>query len=336
MLRLAAALLLLAPPAFAAGAGTTAANFLKIGVGARPVAMGEAYTALADDAHAVHYNPAGLAVLERQEVTMMHNKYLEGIHEQFAAYAYPHWKYGTFAGAITMLNVTPFDAYTPLDQPDGKVSATDLAVAGAWARQLPLLEKVSVGVSGKFINSRLASYTASAGALDAGILWREAPDDGWTLGFAIRNIGSPMTFVAESFHLPLSAHAGIGYRGGVPGWDDASYTVLAEGVGRRDGDPYGAAGFEFRPVDAFSLRAGYLGRADTGLGLSGGIGFTSLEKGFVADWFPELSLDYAFVEFGRLSYTHRVSVSFRFGVPKDEKREGATRKPPKFHHLIRY
>lgn len=336
MAALAAAALLLALPAAAAGPGTTAANFLRLGVGARPVAMGEAYVALADDAHAVHYNPAGLAVLERQEVTVMHNKYLDGVHEQYGAYAYPHWKYGTFAGAFTMLNVTPFEAYTPLDQPDGKVSATDIAVAGAWARQLPLLERVSVGVSGKFINSRLATYSASAGALDAGILWREQPDDGWTAGFAIRNLGSPMTFISESFHLPLSAHAGLGYRGGVPGWDDASYTVMLEGSGRRDGDPYASAGFEFRPVDAFSLRAGYLSRADTGIGLSGGIGFTSLEKGFVADWFPELSLDYAFVEFGRLSYTHRISVSFRFGVPKDEKREGATRKPPKFHHLIRY
>lgn len=336
MAPLAAAALLLALPASAAGPGTTAANFLKVGVGARPVALGEAYTALAEDVHAVHYNPAGLAVLERQEASFMYNKFFDGVSHQYGAYAYPHWKYGTFASAITMLTVQPFEAYTALDQPDGKVGASDLAVAAAWARDAPWFERVSVGVSGKFIHSRLASYDAQAGALDAGLLWRQADNDGWSLGFAVRNLGTPMTFIAESFHLPLSAHAGLGYRGGVPSWDDASYTLLLEAVGSRDRDPFGAAGFEFRPVDEFALRAGWRQNLDSGIGLSGGIGFRSLEKGFVADWFPELSLDYAFVDFGRLDHTHRVSVSFRFGVPKDEKREGATRKPPRFHHLIRY
>lgn len=335
MLRWAAAVLLLSVPA-SAGPGNTAANFLRVGVGARPVAMGEAYTALADDTHAVYYNPAGLAHLERQEVTMMHNKFFEGVHQQYAAYAYPHWKYGTFATALTMLSVQPFDAYTPQDQPDGRVTAQDLAVSVAWSREVPKLTGLSIGVAGKFINSRLATYNAQAGALDGGVLWRQSETDGLSLGFAVRNLGTPMTFIAEEFHLPVSAHAGAAYRAGVPLWDDASYTYVLEAVGARDRDPYVATGVEFRPVDEFAIRAGWRLNQDTGLGLSAGIGFRSLEKGFVADWFPELALDYAFVDHGRLENTHRVSVSFRFGVPKDEKREGATRKPPRFHHLIRY
>ena len=55
--------LLLSPPvsAFAAGPGTSAATFLKLGFGARPLGLGEAYVAVADDAAALHYNPAGLA-----------------------------------------------------------------------------------------------------------------------------------------------------------------------------------------------------------------------------------------------------------------------------------
>lgn len=332
----AAAALWLALPASAGSPGNTAANFLRVGVGARPVAMGEAYAALADDAHAVYYNPAGLAVLERQEVTLMHNKFFEGVSQQYGAYAYPHWKYGTFAAGFTLLTVEPFDAYTANDQPDGRVDAQDLAVSGAWARDVPGLKGLSIGVAGKIINSRLHTYSAQAGALDAGLLWRQDPHDGVSLAFAIRNLGTPMTFISEEFHLPVSAHAGLGYRAGVPMWDDASYTVVLEAVGGRDRDPYGAFGFEFRPVDEFALRAGWRQNQDSGIGVAGGIGFRSLEKGFVADWFPELSLDYAFVDYGRLEHTHRVSVSFRFGVPKDEKREGATRTPSRFHHLIRY
>ena len=48
---------------YAGGKGTKACNFLTIGIGARAVGMGEAYTALADDADATAWNPAGLALL---------------------------------------------------------------------------------------------------------------------------------------------------------------------------------------------------------------------------------------------------------------------------------
>lgn len=336
MRSLAAALLLCSAPA-AAAPGTTAANFLKVGVGARPVALGETYTALSDDAHAIYYNPAGLAFLQRQEVATMHNKYFEGVHQQFAAYAYPHWKLGTYAAAFSMLTVTPFDAYTANDQPDGKVSARDMALHLAYARTVPFADRVAFGASGKFIHSKLASYSAASFALDGGLLWRQSEDDGWSAGVALRNVGAPMKFIDESFHLPLSGHVGLAYSGGAaPLWDDASWTLVLEGVGPRDRDPFGSLGFEFRPVDAFSLRAGWRQSQDAGIGIAGGIGFTSLEKGFVADWFPELTLDYAFVDHGRLEQTHRVSVTFRFGVPKEEKREGATRRAPRFHHLIRY
>ena len=53
-------LLLLSLNAEAATLNSGAA-FLKIGTGARPEAMGGAYTALADDVSALHYNPAGLS-----------------------------------------------------------------------------------------------------------------------------------------------------------------------------------------------------------------------------------------------------------------------------------
>ncbi|MDE2291861.1 MAG: hypothetical protein KGL53_07240, partial [Elusimicrobia bacterium] len=56
-----AAAVLSSTPVFAAGPGTSAATFLTLGFGARPLALGESFVAVADDVSALYYNPAGLA-----------------------------------------------------------------------------------------------------------------------------------------------------------------------------------------------------------------------------------------------------------------------------------
>ncbi|MBN1638193.1 MAG: UPF0164 family protein, partial [Ignavibacteriales bacterium] len=57
--------------------GTTAANFLKIGAGARAIGMGGAYTALSDDIYSVYYNPAGIARTEGTgQVSFNHAEWL--------------------------------------------------------------------------------------------------------------------------------------------------------------------------------------------------------------------------------------------------------------------
>ena len=52
--------------------GTTTAQFLKLGVGARAIGMGEAYSAIADDPTAIYWNPAGLAAVSEHSVSLMH------------------------------------------------------------------------------------------------------------------------------------------------------------------------------------------------------------------------------------------------------------------------
>jgi len=60
----------LAVSAQAADPGTTSANFLKLGIGPRAVAMGEAQVGLANDVYATYWNPAGLAQLQNREAGM--------------------------------------------------------------------------------------------------------------------------------------------------------------------------------------------------------------------------------------------------------------------------
>src|SRR6185437_12221378 len=65
--------------AWASGPGTTAADILNIGVGARAIGMGEAYVAQADDASSMYWNPAGLALMEERQASFMYSQMVQDL-----------------------------------------------------------------------------------------------------------------------------------------------------------------------------------------------------------------------------------------------------------------
>ena len=68
-----------APSLYAGGPGSTGAVELKIPVGPRAIAMGQAFVAVADDANAVYWNPAGLNQLGGSEITAQYDVFIETV-----------------------------------------------------------------------------------------------------------------------------------------------------------------------------------------------------------------------------------------------------------------
>jgi len=83
-----------------AAKGTTAADFLQLGVGGRAMGLGGAYTAVADGADALYWNPAGLTAVEKQAVTVMHAAYLQSSFYDYAAYAQNLGEDGAFGAGL--------------------------------------------------------------------------------------------------------------------------------------------------------------------------------------------------------------------------------------------
>src|SRR5205823_13020727 len=106
--------------------GTSAANFLKIGIGARGSAMGEAQSAVADDVNAAYWNPAGLANLRFQEISLMHYALVEGVRYQQAGYGFPTDKKGNFALGVSLLDYGNIQGYDTGAAPTGNVNASNL------------------------------------------------------------------------------------------------------------------------------------------------------------------------------------------------------------------
>ena len=69
-------------------AGISTAQFLKIGVGSRSTAMGESFVAIANDASALYWNPAGLVQFDQDQVMFSHNQWVVDIYHDFFGAVY--------------------------------------------------------------------------------------------------------------------------------------------------------------------------------------------------------------------------------------------------------
>ncbi len=126
--------------------GTTAGNFLSIDIGARPAAMGGAYTALGADAESIAYNPAGIALATCPNLSLMHNQWFEGIALDYIGLAVPTG-IGSFGVSGRMLWMDQMEI-TTLAQPSGadeEFTSADTAYGLAYA--CTFLKKFGLGIN---------------------------------------------------------------------------------------------------------------------------------------------------------------------------------------------
>ncbi len=171
-------------------AGTAAAEFLSIPIGARATAMGNAISASVDDPTAIYWNPAGLAGLMQGSFAAEYAQWLADISVNYVAIAAP---LGTGAIGVGVTAVrTPEMEETTVEQQEGTgrtFTAASYAIALSYARALT--DRFSVGGSVKYITERISYSTASGLALDIGTLF-VTPFWGIRLGAAITNFGTKM------------------------------------------------------------------------------------------------------------------------------------------------
>jgi len=172
--------------------GTTAASFLKIGVGSRAVGMGEAYVAMARDASGLYWNPAGIAQANGGEIMFQKNNWLADVSINYMGIIFPLYGIGTVGVSITSLTMDDMAVTTPLE-PDGtgeEFTAGDVAMQLSLARALT--DRFSIGFNAKYIQQNIWHSTATAMAIDVGTLFRTQFND-MRLGMSISNYGSSMT-----------------------------------------------------------------------------------------------------------------------------------------------
>lgn len=84
--------------------GLTGAAFLKIGVGARPVALGSSYTTVTGDVNQLFYNPAGIALgAGESQVTLFYNQWIADLSHSAVGFTKDMGDLGTVGiGLVTL------------------------------------------------------------------------------------------------------------------------------------------------------------------------------------------------------------------------------------------
>ena len=170
-------------------AGTSAANFLKIGVGGRAAAMGGAITGQVDDPTSLFWNPAGIANANGIEIAVNHTDWIFDFTHSYFAAVLPAGRVGHFGLSINYLNLGKMERTTELE-PEGdgtSFSASDVAIGLAYAKKMS--DRFNFGVQLKIIQESISFSSANALAIDVGSQYITR-FSGLKLGMSITNFGT--------------------------------------------------------------------------------------------------------------------------------------------------
>lgn len=309
--------------------GTSAATFLEIGVGARAMAMGGAYAAVANDATGLYWNPAGSAWISTLEIEATHNAWLLESNHEYVGIAIPLASINSTLGLTCSTLGFGAQPVRTVDRPEGTgetYDARDFMVGISFAKALT--NRFAFGITGKYISQRIWFESGSAFAIDLGIYY-VTPVEGLRLGACMSNFGTalqlngnnlastvspdnsvqtfdraPVEYKTTAGQLPVLFRFGIAYEASL---GNLGNTLLSVDVNHPSNAKESInAGIEYGFQHMFYLRAGYQDlfekdRVD-GLTLGVGVDLNDMQLGL------GIRVDYAWSDWGILKSAQRISV----------------------------
>lgn len=309
---------------------TTSVIWLDITPGARANGIGESFTAVADDATASYWNPAGLAFQEEgtREITLQHSQWLpqlaDDLYYEFLGYAQHLEGWGGVGGNITFMSMgEQQEIEAGSTEPIGTFYTYGISADAAFGTEVA--PGLAVGLGLKFIYDHLYykdNGKGSSFAADLGVLYH-APEQSFgniSLGATVSNLGPNMSYGGNSENnpLPRKLKLGVAY---VPFEDEltslliaADYTKLLveidDGISEEVKDNKWGTGAEFWYYNLLALRAGYVHDTEGESTISG------VSFGAGLHW-NDFQLDMAFVPVdeslqGSGKYNQKYSLTLQF------------------------
>jgi len=317
--------------------GTTAANFLNLEVGARAVSLAGAFTAVANDVSALHWNAAGIAHMNNMTFGYNNVNLYADISHSFIGFVMPMGANNVFGLSLNYVDIGKIER-TTIEEPDGTgllFDNYDMAVGVTYARMLT--DRINFGITGRWVHEQIWQEKANGFCADIGVIFNPGLS-GLKVGMSITNLGPDMTMddgplqtfsfepdddqvgvgnrdldaklIVEKYPMPLSFQIGVALD--IMGRDSK---ILKNTSNRLSGmfeinDAFDNAmrakyGLEYEWRKLLALRAGYKQNYDLATFAYGGglkIPFQGLDIRF----------DYAMADYGDLGNVHVTSVQIGF------------------------
>ncbi|MEJ2634166.1 MAG: PorV/PorQ family protein [Calditrichia bacterium] len=265
-------------------------TYLQMGVGARAMAMGNAFTALAKDGTAIYWNPAGLANQDPYQIYFMHSRLFMSTSFDYIAATAPTRRYGNFGLGVLALTSGDFDQRNELNEALGSFSLTNMAFLLSWSKEL--FADIAFGINYKLVTEKMLGYSGIGHGADIGLKKRlfERVD----AGIALTNLISPtVTLASQSEKFPMQFRAGVATSflqnklvvsadiSKISGWDKTRFNI----------------GAEYQALPNLALRTGLNSdQFAMGIGIS----------------FDKIGLDYSNQSVPDLGMNHLIAVNYAF------------------------
>jgi len=313
--------------------GTAGAQFLKIGTGARAVAMSEAYVAVANDASAMFWNPAGLVLVEKNDLLLSHTAWAADIGMQAAGFAKTLEGIGTIGLSFAYLGSGDMKVTTVMNpQGTGETfSYSDFLLGASYARWLT--DKFAIGGNLKYVREDYGIDNAAGENIAAGVWGVDIGTLYFTgfkslrMGMSVQNFGPEFAppgkvndyfdydpdkgeYLTEQetdyrkYQMPLTFRIGLAMD--ILDMEDHFLTACVEADHPNDNIERVNMGAEYWLMDMIAFRAGYMARHDSQT-LSFGAGFK-----FDISQLGDVRIDYAYSDLGLLEGIHRFSMGIGF------------------------
>jgi hypothetical protein len=250
----------------------------ELGSGARPLGMGGAFVALADDGNAPFYNPAGLAWENGVTVSSLFARQFDALNYAAFSLAFPYFGVSGLALASGTIGT-------------GETAFQYTSEAGLLSFGVPI-GPVGLGARVKLYRVS-APYTATGWGIDPGVLVVLGPV---RLGALYENAYSRGVTFADGHTESWTPSLNLGAAIVLSPHDGIAWSVSVEGKGLFGTTPAFLAGLEAR-VGALSARLGY-----DGAGLACGLSVR----------FASFAIDWAYATRSALPDSYRVSLTYRF------------------------
>lgn len=259
------------------------AQFELLDVGAKPIALGGAFTSLANNSNAVYYNPAGLSQMPFREVSIFYSPAPFGLKE-------------LANGSVNFVEPTKFGAFGVSAKTYGFELYKEITVTASYSNNYK--KKIYYGANVNFYNLKIQNYgSASTFGVDIGGLAYLTDFLRW--GFAAFNLNRPKIGTQDD-KLPQVYRTGIS----VQPRNELNFMLDVEKDTRYTTSV--KAGIEYSLYDMIDLRAG-IGTEPTKF--SAGVGL----------YYSIFEIDYGFYNHQDLGLTHQGTITVNFGGEKTRK-----------------